>query len=260
MNQNELDDAEMARAMKRGNRKPLYVALGVLGVLIVLVAASVGRARSGALSELERQGFTNVKLQMKGPFTFAFDGTKGDSKCSGSITKTPVTMSMDQMCFSQTPPPPKRSTKEVLDSSMLKDLVAEGFDKIECADVPAIESKTTCVVSASNGTVDTMDVTVKDRNADGSWHTFSWKPQKLYYVGTKLAEQVKGFLPDELAKQKAKVKDLEIDCGQGMQVVENGKVACRVTNNFVPKKPKIGAVDLDFSPEGKITHWTTKGL
>ncbi len=255
----DLDEAQMARDMKRANRKPLWIVLGVIMSILFLGTCSVGRARSSASSELDGRGYSKVNLRMKGPFSFAFEGMKGEAKCSGNITKTPVSTSMDEFCFTPAPPAPLRTTADILQSNLLRDFTPDGFDKIECQDVPPTDDKTTCVVSASNGTVLTVDVTVSARSADGSWKSFKFITQKRYFVGAALSQQVKDFLPAELAKKKAKVKDLDIDCGKGPFVIEDSKIHCRLTNNY-GKKPKIGSVELELGPDGKISRWTAKDL
>lgn len=240
------------------NRRVASIALGGVAAILLLGTCSVGRARSSVSSELSNRGYTSVKLEMKGPFTFGFDAEKGPAKCSGRITKTPVSMSLEESCNTPAPPAPIRATVDIITPSLQKDYAPDGFDKIECQDVPSSDNHTTCSVSSSNGTAMVVDVDVKDRSPDGSWRSFVQRPQKRYYVGQTMSEQVKSFLPAELAKKKAKIKDLEIDCGKGPFLIETTHVVCRLVNHF--KKPKVGSVDLEISPEGKITSYTAKDL
>ena len=93
------DDPDIV-ALKRANRRPYFIALGVAGLVVLWVLVKLVTGKAEVRSSLEEQGFTDVELHMNGVFDYGFTAKKGDSTCGGSVTKLPFSSSQQFSCFS----------------------------------------------------------------------------------------------------------------------------------------------------------------
>ena len=96
-------DATVMIRPKAPSRGPVIVALGVVGCALALSVLHVLDGRSAVAAELERRGYSETALAMKGPFTWAFTGMKGRARCDGTFERVVFTKSMSETCIDTRP-------------------------------------------------------------------------------------------------------------------------------------------------------------
>jgi hypothetical protein len=244
------DDAEMARAMKRGGGRRAFL---IIGLIVAGGAGAVGlyalRAKSEVQAELEGQGYGAVWVKMKDPFTFSFDAKKGTSQCSGTISRTPFSSKREEMCFDTSPPPPKApspptlSNREQLQLSLKTSYEKYGFDKFVCPDVANADEKVACTVSGPGGASAPINASLKTHDTDGSWATWSWNaPPPEFINRNDFATDVKKTLE---AAQPNK-RTLDVDCGTGPLILNGDPLTCKVSTATPPKE---GTAKVTFDPK-----------
>jgi hypothetical protein len=98
MSENEVD-ADVA-AMKRANRKPLYITAGVIVAIAVWLGLQVLSGASAVRKSLEADGYTDIDVKTNGLFDFGYTAKKGNSTCGGSVTRLPFSTSKSEVCMS----------------------------------------------------------------------------------------------------------------------------------------------------------------
>lgn len=83
------------QAMKRANKRPLFVALGALALALFWVFMGFLSVRAG----LEDAGYSDVSVTMNSPVEFGFTAKKGDSQCGGTVQRFPFFTSRNETCF-----------------------------------------------------------------------------------------------------------------------------------------------------------------
>jgi hypothetical protein len=195
----------MVRGMKRANRKPLFIALGVVVGVALLGGLQVLRGRSVALQELQSRGYSELEIHMKGPFTWSFSGKKGTAECAGTIERVLFSMSISESCFDVAPAAPVPTTPEHEDlaAGIQKTLSSLPVAEVRCSPVDAGATKRTCSVRGKTGT----PLEVELAKSDGAWSI--QKPARMVARET---------LAEAIAKElEGKVKaPVVVDCGAGL--------------------------------------------
>lgn len=249
----DADDA-MVSELKRANRRPFLVGLaGVAGVAIGAVLY-VFAGRSATESELERLGYTNVSVQMKGPFTFSFSGTKGAAKCSGSYERVPFSTSMSEGCVTTTPPPPPISTRVAVERSLAKKHAEAGFSTFTCPEISSSDRAVRCNASSTNGSTLPFDVKASG-TGDDVWESWTFAPKEIYFDGEQVAQKLSESLPSELAKKGKRVSGFAVDCGKGPQVTRENVSVCKATAGKAE-----GKLEIKMDDAGKLEKWTLTGI
>jgi len=89
----------MTRAMQRSKRKPFIVAGAFAVSLCAAVAFFAIDGYEASRAELSERGYTEVEVHMASPFEYTFEGKKGATNCSGSFSRTPISSSINEFCF-----------------------------------------------------------------------------------------------------------------------------------------------------------------
>ncbi len=92
-----IDDPEIL-AMQKAQRKKKLTTIGIVVGVLVVGALGVFPMGSSVQSALEADGYSNVEVKRDGAFSFTFTAKKGDSSCSGSVTKMPGSTSSSEFC------------------------------------------------------------------------------------------------------------------------------------------------------------------
>ncbi|WP_394845630.1 hypothetical protein LZC95_52445 [Pendulispora brunnea] len=94
-------NSEITLKIRRAGR-PWFVTL--TGYVIALVAALAGvvffiSGNSAAVrAELADRGLWDVQVTLQGPFAYRFSGKKGATLCTGSISRTPFSTTVTEVC------------------------------------------------------------------------------------------------------------------------------------------------------------------
>lgn len=255
-------DADVA-AMKSTRKTPLLVVAAV-----VLGAAGGGAGytlyQSAALaSDLEQEGFTDVKVSIAGPFMFTFSGRKGLDACSGSATRLPVHTSSSRSCvgFQVDPepapaaPPPPRNVRADVEGSLAKNYKRHGFETFSCPEITTADS-VSCNMTASNGVTVAVDAVVTKRGADGLWEEWTTKPSKRVLVRQTLAKNLEKTLAGMFEKKGRKATPT-IDCGAGPLVVSADPLECDVKTD---DRVTAGKAKVTFDQAGEDDKVTFTGV
>ncbi|MDI3282561.1 hypothetical protein [Polyangium sp. 15x6] len=94
--QNDPDIAALEQAAARQRRKKLLIVGGV----ILILPLYWGMGFSSVRASLAEEGYTDIEVSPSGPFDWSFEGKKGASTCSGSVTRLPFSSSKSTFCYS----------------------------------------------------------------------------------------------------------------------------------------------------------------
>lgn len=253
-----LSDDEMARAMKRANRGPLTAALALLGVALLGAAGYVIGGKQAATRELAARGYVDTAVKMTGPFAFSFSGTKAGAHCTGTFERVPFSSSLNEACFSVTPPPPPASPRESVERSLTKKYAAEGFVTFRCPEIAPSARSADCTIAAVNGTQVPVHVVAKGA-ADDAWQSWSYAPTEIYFRGEEVAAKLPAALAPEL-KKRGLPSALRVDCGEGLQVTRENEVVCKASAAKNGRAPRDGSLTLTFADDGTVAKWKLTGL
>lgn len=92
------DDPDIA-AIKAQQRAKTLKTVGVIVAVLVVVAAYPLMGIGAVRSQLEAEGYSEVKVELKGPFEYSFEGKRGTARCSGRVERMPGSTSRNEMCF-----------------------------------------------------------------------------------------------------------------------------------------------------------------
>src|SRR5277367_5360294 len=200
------DDPDIA-ALKKANRRPLWVALGVvagtLGAVGLWVLQGIGAVRA----ELEGNGYTDVVVKMTGPFDYSIAYTNRGSTCSGHYTRLPFSKSQTGMCFesdTKTPPPPARPENEVLADDLRPRFQSLPVTDVRCVKIEPGAQHVTCTLTGDAGAP--LDLAL-EKSGDGSWEIKS--PRRVGSRATLAAE-----LAEDIPKKTK--HPVDVDCGSGL--------------------------------------------
>lgn len=235
--------------MKKRSMKPLLVVVGVLVGVPALLGLNVLKVRGDVASDLREKGYTDVKLKLNGLFSWGFEGTKGTSKCSGTIEKMPGSTTTSEFCADMSPPktadvPPPRPQHEILQEGLRKELAPLHADGVKCDPIGPDDVKAHC--SAWGRTGKPIDVSVAKKGDD--WVIES--PEKIVDRATLASE----IVPELDAKTKAK---MTIDCGEGLFGHKAGDTLTCSTVREGAKTPP-GKLVVTFRDKGY--EWSATGL
>ena len=257
----EPSDDEMLQQMKRANRKPIYIVLGLVAIGIVGSGLFVLSNFSGAKSSLESQGYTDVHVKLTGPITFAFDAKRGTSSCSGTITRMPGSSSTQELCFDTTPSPsaaPKAvplTNRQQVEATLKTNFGKRGFDGFVCPDIADTDATAVCTATAkSNGASLAVTATVTKHDADGTWGAWEMKPAQPVELGSDLVTDLSPDITSAVLKRYAKAT-VELDCGTGPVVFTDNKAKCKATLRNPDK-----TIDLLLTRQDTSTNWSLKEL
>lgn len=254
------DDDEI-RAMKRANRTPIFVTLAVIGAVIVGCGLWFLRSYTSARSDLEAMGYTDVKVELHGPFNFGFSGTKDGMSCGGTMTRYPGSSSIQEMCFDATPAPkapPPPSNRESIEKSLREHTSDLGFETATCPEIANADTKVTCKVGASTGVSVDAEVTRTEVGTAGDWNAwhieFANEIENADKLGAKLAKAVAA----SVAKRHPGLV-LDVDCGKGPLVfTRTTQITCHATSHDA--KPLHATVVVSEKPDGGGMTWEETGL
>lgn len=243
----EADVDQMVRDMKRANRRPLLIAAGVAFAVVGLCGLYVLSGTSATSEELARRGYTDTVVTRKGVLAFAFNGTKGTARCSGTFERSPGSTSFLESCFdvkpaaAERPPVPEN---ERLERGLRAQLASLAITGAHCAVIEPDAAKTTCTIEAASGPP--LDLVFT--KASDEWQQD--RPERVLQRAT-LAETVSKELEE---KVKAKVT---VSCGEGLYGYGPGDALSCTAQRRGVKKP--GSIVVTFTPGGGYT-WTAKGV
>lgn len=246
------DDAALLREMKRTNKTPLFIGLGVIALILVGSGLWVLSGFAAVRSTMKENGYTNLKVSVKGPFTYSFSGRKGTSTCAGTVTRFPGSVSTEEFCVADlisTPPPNNRAEVE---GSLKRNYEKDAFDTYSCPDIQSYDQSVTCIVSASNGASVEVRVDRKTLDTDGSWGTWSMEPKSPVANAEKVAADLKPDLQKALQKKRPGAT-LDVDCGKGPLVFVDNKASCKVMTHEAKPKDTTVAIELDKDRNFKWT-------
>src|SRR5262245_58141210 len=109
-------DPDLA-AMKKANRRPLWIGLGAAGGALLLGGMWVLEGAGAVRASLEADGHSDVEVKIRSPFEYGYTSKKGTMVCGGSVTRLPFSTSQEGGCFgvgSSEKPRPARPENEVL--------------------------------------------------------------------------------------------------------------------------------------------------
>ncbi len=230
-------------AFKKSNRRPLWLGLGVV-VATLGLAGGYSVSQGGAVRrDLERDGYTNVTIKVKGPFEYEFSGTKASSQCSGHVTRMPFSSSSNELCASTAPPappkPPPRPQAEVLAENLKKLFSDRGLPvTAHCPEVAKDAVKLTCSVAMESGTP--LDLELGKDGGD-------WSVKRPTQIISRA--RMSGDISKELeGKFKSPVA---VDCGAGLLGYEaNDHLTCTGKKKGASKEAHI---EVTFNATGGYT-------
>ncbi len=243
----EADVDAMVRDMKRANRKPLLIGLGVLASIGLSFGLYVLNGRSAAASELARRGYSQTAIKMRGPFTWAFTGQKGTAQCGGTFERILFSTSISESCFDISPAKvtkPARPEHEILADGLRAQLSSLSVVATHCAAIDPGATKTTCTVEGPGGPA----IEVLVAKSGGDWKMD--RPARILSRAT-LAES----LSKEL-QEKAKTP-IAVDCGLGLFGYGEGDTLTCTASRKGAKKP--GSMTVTFGAEGGY-KWKATGF
>ena len=83
-------------------RRPWFVTLA--GYVIGVVAAAAGVVffiagnNAAVRAELAERGLWDVQVSLQGPFAYRFSGKRRAASCTGSISRTPFSTTVTEIC------------------------------------------------------------------------------------------------------------------------------------------------------------------
>lgn len=255
-------DDDMVRQMKRANRKPIFIVLGLLAAAVVASGVFVLSNFSGARSALVAQGYSDVHVKLTGPITFSFDAKRGTSSCSGTVTRMPWSTSIQELCFDTAPPTPSAppraaplTNRQQVEATLSTNYTKRGFDGFVCPEIADGDATAACTVTAkSNGASVVVTATVTKHDTDGTWGEWEMKPAQPVELGSQLVTELSPAITTAVQKRYPKAT-LEIDCGPGPVVFADNKATCKAVLHD-PNK----TTDLLLTHKGTSTNWSLKGL
>jgi hypothetical protein len=257
--QQQPSDDAMIRAMKRPNRAPLFVALAAVVAVVGGAGLWTIRGFAATRAELVEKGYTDPKVKLHGPFTFGFSGKKGDSVCSGTVTRYPGSTSTEESCFDTTPPapppPPPLTNREQIERSLRKNYAKLGFDKFTCPEIADSDAQTKCTVAGGNGVSVTVSVERTKTGERGEWAAWTSALDATVGKGEDLSKDVTESVTKGTAKKHH--VGIEADCGKGPVLFVDGKLTCDLTTQ--DKKPVHTKVVLTLQKGGGY-KWSVTGL
>lgn len=250
------DEDTMLRDMKRANRKPLWAALGVVGMCVGAGIFWVANGHRTTTDALHANGYSEVKLQMDGPFAYTFSGTKGAATCSGRYERGFLQTNVIESCSTVSKAPPPRPLKEQIASSIQTKLAAAGFETVSCPEPVLTERALACTAIAASGAKLPVDVTATGE--ERAWSAWNFGTREAYFDAEVVSAQLEEGLPKELAKKGKRVSGLDVDCGKGVVVTTKNVAACKVKTK--DKRALEAKLDLKFGDSGKLDSWTLDGI
>jgi FlaG/FlaF family flagellin (archaellin) len=92
-------DAEI-RALRASRKRPIVIGLGAVVVLLAGSVLYVLTGASSVRSSLISAGYTDVEVKTNGLFEYGFTARKLGATCGGTVTRTPVSTTREESCFS----------------------------------------------------------------------------------------------------------------------------------------------------------------
>jgi hypothetical protein len=86
-------------ALKKANRRPLWIGLGVAGGILVVSALWVLGGASDVRATLEAEGHRDVEVKINSPVELGYRSKKGSMECGGTVTRLPFSTSRSGGCF-----------------------------------------------------------------------------------------------------------------------------------------------------------------
>ena len=261
----DFSEAVMLRDLRRAKRRPLWVALGIIGVGAFVSGLYVLGGKSAAASELAANGYTESTIRIKGPFSFAFSGKKGTAQCQGTYERVPFSSNMLESCYdvrTTAGDPPKHTKRQMLENSLSKKYASEGFATYECPEVSASDLTVTCTIAADNGT--RVPVTFKPTGTEPNvWAAWSFGIDEIYFDGPTVAAKAGEVVSNELKKKGSRQGPVALDCGSGVQATRKNEATCKATSTNAAGKrgpERVGSLTLKLNDDGSLAKWTLTGL
>lgn len=231
-------------AMKRVNRKPLWIGLGAVGGAALLAGLWILNGARAVRASLEADGHSDVEVKIRGPFDYGYTSKKGTMVCGGSITRLPFSTSHQSGCFGTGDPKPKpaRPEHEVLARQLREQFPALPIAEARCAPIEPGATKVTCTLESDAGAP--LDLQLE--KSGGNWKIKT--PQRIVP-----RETLAGELAVELQKKvKAAVT---VDCGSGLFGFSEGvHLDCAATRKGAKK---AGSIAVTFGDGGSYTFEAT---
>lgn len=236
------------QAMKRANRKPLWITLAVLAGGAASFGLWVLSGLGSVRSTLEAEGHTEIEVKIKTPFEFGYTSKKGTLSCGGSITRLPGSTQRTGSCFGVTAPEPKPKPERP-QGEVIAEWLRTRFPKLPVSDAhcPVIApgvTKATCTLESDAGAP--LELAM-EREGD-VWSIK--KPARILARAT-FADS----LGEDVGKKiKAQVA---VDCGSGLFGYSEGeKLTCSATRKGAKK---AGSVEITFAGDGSY-KWSATGV
>jgi hypothetical protein len=234
-------------ALKRANRRPLWVGLGVVGGAVVAAGLWVSGGAGAVRAALEADGHTDVEVKLVSPFEYGYQSKKGSMVCGGYFRRLPFSTSHQGSCFGAGPRPktaPARPQNEVLAEQLRTRFPKLPITGARCPKIEAGAKLVTCTLEADAGAP--LDLELE--NSDGEWKIKS--PQRILTRAT-----FADALAEELHRKAG--APVAVDCGAGLfGYSENDHLTCTATRK---NAKKAGSVDITFGAEGSYT-WKATGI
>lgn len=234
-------------ALRRANRRPLWIGVAVVAGTILLAGLWVVRGAAAVRADLEAEGHTDVEVKIKGPFEFSYDAKRGSMVCGGHVTRLPFSTSKSGSCFGTQGPAvgakPALPENEELAGNLRTQFPSLPVSMVRCAPIPPAAAEATCTLESDGGT----PLEVKLERGGGQWTIKS--PERI------LSRVVLG---EALAKElQEKVKaPVAVDCGTGLfGYADKDKLGCTARRQTAKKD---GSLEVTFAGEGYT--WTAKGI
>lgn len=234
-------------AMKKANRRPLWVGLGVVGAAVALSGSWVAGGAGAVRAALEAEGHTDIEVKITSPFDYGYTSKKRDMACGGTFTRLPFSTSRQGGCFGgavEPPPKPARPEHETLAERLGKQFPSLPVSGARCDRIDPGAKQMRCSLESDAGAP--LDVVLE--RSEGDWKIKS--PERIV-PRTKLAET----LAEEL-QQKVKAP-VAVDCGVGLfGYAENDHLSCSATRKGAKK---AGSIEITFGGGGGYT-WKATGI
>lgn len=234
------------QALKKANRRPLWIGLGVVGGAVACFGLWVLGGASAVHRALEADGHTEIEVKMRSPFDYGYTSKKGAMICGGSFTRLPFSTSQSGTCMgtAEAKPTPARPQHEVLAESLRAQFPTLPVVDARCATIEPGASKVTCALESDAGAP--LEIALEKDGSD-------WKIKSPESILARAA--LSDTLAEELG-QKAKA-EVSVDCGAGLFGYSGGEhLTCTATRKGAKK---AGSLEITFAADGSYT-WKATGI